>query len=31
MNCTSPHDRELILVMLNTGTHADLFSKKYKK
>ena len=25
------HDRELILVMLNTGTHADLFSKKYKK
>ncbi len=25
------HDRELVLVMLNTGTHADLFSKKYKK
>ena len=25
------HDDELILVMLNTGTHADLFSKKYKK
>ena len=25
------HDDELILVMLNTGTHSDLFSKKYKK
>ena len=25
------HDLELILVMLNTGTHSDLFSKKYKK
>jgi mRNA interferase YafQ len=25
------HDMELILVMLNTGTHSDLFSKKYKK
>ena len=25
------HDRELILVLLNTGTHSDLFSKKYKK
>lgn len=25
------HDRELILVMLNTGTHSDLFSKKYNK
>ncbi len=25
------HDTELILVMLNTGTHADLFDKKYKK
>ena len=25
------HDKELILVMLNTGTHSDLFSKKYKK
>jgi len=24
-------DKELILVMLNTGTHADLFDKKYKK
>ena len=23
--------RELVLVMLNTGTHSDLFSKKYKK
>ena len=22
---------KLILVMLNTGTHSDLFSKKYKK
>ena len=25
------HDQELILIMLNTGTHSDLFSKKYKK
>ncbi len=25
------HDQELLLVMLNTGTHSDLFSKKYKK
>jgi len=25
------HDQELVLVMLNTGTHSDLFSKKYKK
>ena len=25
------HDTELVLVMLNTGTHSDLFSKKYKK
>ena len=25
------HDQELILVMLNTGTPSDLFSKKYKK
>ena len=25
------HYQELILVMLNTGTHSDLFSKKYKK
>ena len=24
-------DQELILIMLNTGTHSDLFSKKYKK
>ena len=24
-------DQELILVMLNTGTHSDLFSKKYQK
>jgi len=24
-------DKELILVMLNTGTHADLFDKKFKK
>ena len=24
-------DRELVLVMLNTGTHSDLFGKKYKK
>lgn len=24
-------DEQLILVMLNTGTHSDLFSKKYKK
>lgn len=24
-------DMELILVMLNTGTHADLFDKKFKK
>jgi hypothetical protein len=24
-------DQELILVMLNTGTHSDLFGKKYKK
>lgn len=24
-------DQELILVMLNTGTHSDLFSKKYKR
>lgn len=23
--------KELILVMLNTGTHADLFDKKFKK
>ena len=25
------HDQELILVMLNTGSHSDLFSKKHKK
>ena len=25
------HEQELVLVMLNTGTHSDLFSKKYKK
>jgi mRNA interferase YafQ len=25
------HDQELILVMLNTGTHADLFDKRYRR
>ena len=25
------HDQELILIMINTGTHSDLFGKKYKK
>ena len=25
------HEQELILVMLGTGTHSDLFDKKYKK
>jgi mRNA interferase YafQ len=25
------HDDELILIMLNTGTHSDLFDKKRKK
>ena len=25
------YDSELVLIMLNTGTHSDLFSKKYKK
>lgn len=25
------HDTELILIMLNTGTHSDLFGKKYRK
>ena len=25
------YDKELILVMLNTGTHSDLFEKKSKK
>ena len=24
-------EKELVLIMLNTGTHADLFGKKYKK
>ena len=24
-------ETELVLVMLNTGTHSDLFSKKYRK
>ena len=24
-------DEQLILVMLNTGTHSDLFSKRFKK
>ena len=24
-------DQELILIMLNTGSHSDLFSKTYKK
>ena len=24
-------DQELVLVLLNTGSHSDLFSKKYKK
>ena len=24
-------NQELVLVLLNTGTHSDLFSKKYKK
>lgn len=24
-------DQELILIMLNTGSHSDLFSKKHKK
>lgn len=24
-------DTEFILILLNTGTHSDLFSKKYKK
>jgi len=23
--------QELVLILLNTGTHSDLFSKKYKK
>ena len=25
------HNNELVLILLNTGTHSDLFSKKYKK
>jgi mRNA interferase YafQ len=25
------HDRELVLIMVNTGTHSDLFGKKNKK
>ena len=25
------HDNELILVMLNTGPHSDIFGKTYKK
>ena len=25
------HDHELILVMINTGTHSDLFGKKKRK
>jgi mRNA interferase YafQ len=25
------NNQELILVLLNTGTHSDLFGKKYKK
>lgn len=25
------YDSELVLIMLNTGTHSDLFSKKYRK
>ena len=25
------HDKELILLMLNTGTHSDIFEKKSKK
>ncbi len=25
------NNQELVLMMLNTGTHSDLFSKKYKK
>ena len=24
-------NQELVLVLINTGTHSDLFSKKYKK
>ena len=25
------YDMELVLVMINTGTHSDLFSKQYKR
>ena len=25
------NDTELILIMINTGSHSDLFSKKYRK
>ena len=25
------NERELILIMVNTGTHSDLFDKKYKR
>ena len=25
------HDQELVLIMLNTGTHADVFGKKRKR
>ena len=25
------NETELILIMINTGTHSDLFSKKYKR
>ena len=25
------NDRELILIMVNTGTHSDLFDKKHKR
>lgn len=25
------NDTELILIMINTGTHSDLFSKKYRR
>ncbi len=25
------NDHELILIMVNTGTHSDLFDKKYKR
>lgn len=25
------HEKELVLVMVNTGSHSDLFSKQYRK